>query len=299
MAISDNIGQRIRTERENLQMSREALCQDGLSLTVRQLVRIEKGESLPSLDKLEFIAKRLSLTLPELVADESLIIPDEYYEMKNALIKFPTYADAERANQKLQLIDEIYNKFFPILSEEELLTLDIIENVMNFYKNEKGPKTEEIFEDAFQQVLQKQKFSINDLIVLHYYFLQIHQKKFEGLDVFENLIQKLLNQPTTTDDAHNVCLIVALMDSATIYMLRENYQAILPVINEALQLVEKTQQQIYKPGLLFLKGKYYLYYKNDAASAETCYNEAILLASVLGDEILEQGLKEEKAKDGL
>ena len=29
------------------------------NLTVRQLIRIEKGESLPSLDKLSYIAKRL------------------------------------------------------------------------------------------------------------------------------------------------------------------------------------------------------------------------------------------------
>ena len=52
MNIKDSIGLRIKTERERQQMSREVLCLDGAELTVRQLIRIEKGESLPSLDRL-------------------------------------------------------------------------------------------------------------------------------------------------------------------------------------------------------------------------------------------------------
>ena len=52
MSIKNSIGLRIKTERESQQMSREVLCLDGKELTVRQLIRIEKGESLPSLDKL-------------------------------------------------------------------------------------------------------------------------------------------------------------------------------------------------------------------------------------------------------
>lgn len=43
MNIKDSIGLRIKTERERQQMSREVLCLDGVELTVRQLIRIEKG----------------------------------------------------------------------------------------------------------------------------------------------------------------------------------------------------------------------------------------------------------------
>lgn len=64
MNIKDSIGLRIKTERERQQMSREVLCLDGAELTVRQLIRIEKGESLPSLDKLSYIAKRLGKIWP-------------------------------------------------------------------------------------------------------------------------------------------------------------------------------------------------------------------------------------------
>ena len=132
MNIKDSIGLRIKTERERQQMSREVLCLDGAELTVRQLIRIEKGESLPSLDRLSYIAKRLGKSMTELLDQDNITIPDEYYEMKNRLIKFPTYRNPDRIKSKLTLIEEVYEKFFDILPEEELLTLDILENILSF-----------------------------------------------------------------------------------------------------------------------------------------------------------------------
>ena len=132
MSIKNSIGLRIKTERESQQMSREVLCLDGKELTVRQLIRIEKGESLPSLDKLSYIAKRLGKSMADLLDHDRIEIPDTYYEMKNRLIKFPTYGDKERVKQKLDLIEDVYDQFFDILPEEELLTLDILENILSF-----------------------------------------------------------------------------------------------------------------------------------------------------------------------
>ncbi|MDU5566050.1 MAG: helix-turn-helix domain-containing protein, partial [Streptococcus vestibularis] len=109
MSIKDSIGLRIKTERERQQMSREVLCLDGAELTVRQLIRIEKGESLPSLDRLSYIAKRLGKSMTDLLDHDKIEIPDTYYEMKNRLIKFPTYGDKERVKQKLDLIEDVYD----------------------------------------------------------------------------------------------------------------------------------------------------------------------------------------------
>ena len=57
--IKSEIGKKLRRLREEKGMTREVLCNDESELTVRQLVRIEKGESLPSLKKLEYIANML------------------------------------------------------------------------------------------------------------------------------------------------------------------------------------------------------------------------------------------------
>ena len=78
MSIKNSIGLRIKTERESQQMSREVLCLDGKELTVRQLIRIEKGESLPSLDKLSYIAKRLGKSMADLLEHDKIEIPDTY-----------------------------------------------------------------------------------------------------------------------------------------------------------------------------------------------------------------------------
>ena len=66
----------------------------------------------------------------------------------------------------MNLIEEVYEKFFELLPEEELLTLDILENILSFTSWEESPKVEEIYEDLFEQVKRKRKFSTNDLLVI-------------------------------------------------------------------------------------------------------------------------------------
>ena len=93
-----------------------------------------KGESLPSLDRLSYIAKRLGKNMADLLDHDNITIPDEYYEMKNRLIKFPTYRNPERIKAKLALNwGKSMRKFFELLPEEELLTLDILEKYFEFY----------------------------------------------------------------------------------------------------------------------------------------------------------------------
>ncbi|OLN82453.1 hypothetical protein BMI76_09055 [Streptococcus sp. 'caviae'] len=59
MAIKEDLGQRIKDKRNQQQLTQSLLCGDETKLTIRQLQRIEGGQSLPTLEKLEFIANRL------------------------------------------------------------------------------------------------------------------------------------------------------------------------------------------------------------------------------------------------
>lgn len=158
MSIKNSIGLRIKTERESQQMSREVLCLDGKELTVRQLIRIEKGESLPSLDKLSYIAKRLGKSMADLLDHDRIEIPDTYYEMKNRLIKFPTYGDKERIKQKLDLIEEALEEYFSILPEEELLTLELLENILSFTEHEKDLKQRKFLKMFFFKHNRKRSY---------------------------------------------------------------------------------------------------------------------------------------------
>ena len=297
--IKDSIGLRIKTERELQQMSREVLCLDGAELTVRQLIRIEKGESLPSLDKLSYIAKRLGKSMTELLDQDNITIPDEYYEMKNRLIKFPTYRNPERIKAKLALIEEVYEKFFELLPEEELLTLDILENILSFTSWEESPKVEEIYEDLFEQVKRKKKFSTNDLLVIDYYFFHLYGRKQYDKKLFERIVKRVLNQEIWTDDVYNIVLFNDLMAIAALKIFHNSFSDFLTVVDKALAVIEKSQFYSYKPSVFVLKAKYELLHKGNKKEAAENYDKAIMFASVLEDSVLEESIRAGKAADGL
>ena len=299
MNIKDSIGLRIKTERERQQMSREVLCLDGAELTVRQLIRIEKGESLPSLDRLSYIAKRLGKSMTELLDQDNITIPDEYYEMKNRLIKFPTYRNPDRIKSKLTLIEEVYEKFFDILPEEELLTLDILENILSFTSWEESPKVEEIYEDLFEQVKRKRKFSTNDLLVIDYYFFHLYGRKQYDKKLFERIIKRVLNQEIWTDDVYNIVLFNDLMAIAALKIFHNSFSDFLTVVDKALAVIEKSQFYSYKPSVFVLKAKYELLHKGNKKEAAENYDKAIMFASVLEDSVLEESIRAGKAADGL
>ncbi|MBS7053858.1 XRE family transcriptional regulator [Streptococcus salivarius] len=299
MNIKDSIGLRIKTERERQQMSREVLCLDGAELTVRQLIRIEKGESLPSLDKLSYIAKRLGKNMADLLDHDNITIPDEYYEMKNRLIKFPTYRNPERIKAKLALIEEVYEKFFELLPEEELLTLDILENILSFTNWEESPKVEEIYEDLFEQVKRKKKFSTNDLLVIDYYFFHLYGRKQFDKKLFERIVKRVLNQEIWTDDVYNIVLFNDLMAIAALKIFHNSFSDFLTVVDKALDVIEKSQFYSYKPSVFVLKAKYELLHKGNKKKAAENYDKAIMFASVLEDSVLEESIRAGKAADGL
>ena len=299
MSIKDSIGLRIKTERECQQMSREVLCLDGAELTVRQLIRIEKGESLPSLDKLSYIAKRLGKSMADLLDHDRIEIPDTYYEMKNRLIKVPTYGDKERVKQKLDLIEDVYNQFFDILPEEELLTLDILENILSFTSWEERPKVEEIYEDLFEQVKRKKKFSTNDLLVIDYYFYHLYGRKQYDKKIFDRIVDRVLKQNIPTDDAYNIALFNDLMAIAGLKISLESFKDFLTVIDKLLAVIEKSQFHNYKPGVYILEAKYELIHNGNKKKAAENYDKAIMFASVLEDSVLEEKTRAEKAADGL
>lgn len=299
MNIKDSIGLRIKTERERQQMSREVLCLDGAELTVRQLIRIEKGESLPSLDKLSYIAKRLGKNMTDLLDHANITIPDEYYEMKNRLIKFPTYRNPERIKAKLALIEEVYEKFFELLPEEELLTLDILENILSFTSWEESPKVEEIYEDLFEQVKRKKKFSTNDLLVIDYYFFHLYGRKQFDKKLFERIVKRVLNQEIWTDDVYNIVLFNDLMAIAALKIFHNSFSDFLTVVDKALDVIEKSQFYSYKPSVFVLKAKYELLHKGNKKKAAENYDKAIMFASVLEDSVLEESIRAGKAADGL
>ena len=295
--IKIEIGKRIREERERQGLTREQVCDTEEELTVKQLMRIELGRSLPTIVKLQYISDKLGVSLNYLLGETKLEIPEDYYQAKYKLMKSPVYGDSERIKKKLQDIEEIYEKYINILPEDELLTIDIIEKTLNFISEEKKEDLVEIvFEDYLNQVLKKEEYTLNDLLLIKYYSVQCQGSSYDKATI-EHFRMKLIKQRLQGDELSNVELLGALSAIAGIYVMHNDYKNMKTIVDKMYEVMHSIMQHSYQPGIAMLEAKYYLFYENNRDKASELYNKAILLAEAFGDQVFIKNLKIEMEKD--
>ena len=300
MQMSDDIkieiGKRIREERERQELTREQVCDSEDELTVKQLMRIELGRSLPTIVKLQYISDKLGVSLNYLLGETQIELPKEYYQTKYKLMKSPVYGDSQRIKKKLQDIEELYNNYIEILPEEELLAIDIIERTLKFMIMEEEDPIEEVFEDYFTQVLRKDKYSLNDLLLIKYYGFRCQICDYDK-EIVESFRCKLINQELQGEELVNVELLGALSTIAGIYVMHHDYRNMKTIVDKMHTVIDKTLQHAYKPAVLIFEAKYYLYFENDLDKAREIYNTATVLAEAFGDQVFIKNLKMEIEKD--
>ena len=295
--IKIEIGKRIREERERLGLTREQVCDTEEELTVKQLMRIELGRSLPTIVKLQYISDKLGVSLNYLLGETKLDIPEEYYQAKYKLMKSPVYGDSERIKKKLQDIEDLYDNYIDILPEDELLTIDIIERTLNFISEEKKEDLVEIvFEDYLNQVLKKEEYTLNDLLLIKYYSVQCQGSSYDKATI-EHFRMKLIKQRLQGDELSNVELLGALSAIAGIYVMHHDYKNMKTIVDKMYEVMHSIMQHSYQPGIAMLEAKYYLFYENNRDKATDLYNKAILLAEAFGDQVFIKNLKIEIEKD--
>ena len=294
--IKIEIGKRIREERERLGLTREQVCDTEEELTVKQLMRIELGRSLPTIVKLQYISDKLGVSLNYLLGETKLDIPEEYYQAKYKLMKSPVYGDSERIKKKLQDIEEIYEKYIDILPEDELLTIDIIERTLNFMTEGEEDAIETIFEDYLNQVLKKEEYTLNDLLLIKYYAFRCQVGDYDK-EIVESFRCKLINQELQGEELVNVELLGALSTIGGIYVMHHDYRNMKTIVDKMHTVIDKTLQHAYKPAVLIFEAKYYLFYENNRDKAAELYNTATVLAEAFGDQVFIKNLKMEIQKD--
>ena len=295
--IKIEIGKRIREERERQGLTREHVCDTEEELTVKQLMRIELGRSLPTIVKLQYISDKLGVSLNYLLGETKLDIPEDYYQAKYKLMKSPVYGDLERIKKKLQDIEDLYDNYIDILPEDELLTIDIIERTLNFISEEKKEDLVEIvFEDYLNQVLKKEEYTLNDLLLIKYYSVQCQGSSYDKATI-EHFRMKLIKQRLQGDELSNVELLGALSAIAGIYVMHHDYKNMKTIVDKMYEVMHSIMQHSYQPGIAMLEAKYYLFYENNRDKANELYNKAILLAEAFGDQVFIKNLKMEMEKD--
>ena len=295
--IKIEIGKRIREERERQGLTREHVCDTEEELTVKQLMRIELGRSLPTIVKLQYISDKLGVSLNFLLGETKLDIPEDYYHAKYKLMKSPVYGDSERIKKKLQDIEDLYDNYIDILPEDELLTIDIIERTLNFISEEKKEDLVEIvFEDYLNQVLKKEEYTLNDLLLIKYYSVQCQGSSYDKATI-EHFRMKLIKQRLQGDELSNVELLGALSAIAGIYVMHHDYKNMKTIVDKMYEVMHSIMQHSYQPGIAMLEAKYYLFYENNRDKANELYNKATVLAEAFGDQVFIKNLKMEMEKD--
>ena len=294
--IKVEIGKRIREERERQGLTREQVCDTEEELTVKQLMRIELGRSLPTIVKLQYISDKLGVSLNYLLGETKLDIPEDYYKAKYKLMKSPVYGDPERIKKKLKDIEELYDNYIEILPEDELFAIDIIERTLNFMVMEEDSLIESVFEDYLTQALKKEAYSLNDLLLISYYAFRCQDYDYDK-ERIEKFRHKLIKQELQGDELFNVELIGALSAIAGIYVMHHDYKEMKSVVDKMYVLIDKTLQQAYKPAVLVFEAKYYLFYENNRDKATELYNTATVLAEAFGDQVFIKNLKMEINND--
>ena len=294
--IKIKIGKRIREERERQGLTREQVCDTEEELTVKQLMRIELGRSLPTIVKLQYISDKLGVSLNFLLGETKLDIPEDYYHAKYKLMKSPVYGDSERIKKKLQDIEDLYDNYIDILPEDELLTIDIIERTLNFMTKGEEDAIETIFEDYLTQVLKKEAYSLNDLLLIKYYTFKCQVGDYDE-EIVESFRCKLINQELQGEELVNVELLGALSTIGGIYVMHHDYRNMKTIVDKMHTVIDKTLQHAYKPAVLIFEAKYYLFYENNRDKAAELYNTATVLAEAFGDQVFIKNLKMEIKKD--
>lgn len=295
--IKIEIGKKIREERERQGLTREQVCDTEEEITVKQLMRIELGRSLPTIVKLQYISDRLDVSLNYLLGETDIDIPEEYYQSKYKLMKSPVYGDIVRIKKKQEAIEELYEKYIEILPEDELLAIDIIERTLNFIaEGEEEDLVEIVFEDYLNQVLKKEQYTLNDLLLIKYYSVQCQSSSYDE-SMIENFRKKLIKQRLQGDELTNVELLGALSAIAGIYVMHHEYEHMKSLVDKMYEIIHSIMQHSYQPGITMLEAKYYLYYEKNKKKAKELYRLAIILAESFGDEVLIKNLKIEKDKD--
>ena len=294
--IKIEIGKRIREERERQGLTREHVCDTEEELTVKQLMRIELGRSLPTIVKLQYISDKLGVSLNYLLGETKLDIPEDYYKAKYKLMKSPVYGDPERIKKKLKDIEELYDNYIEFLPEEELLAIDLLEKSLDFMIREEDSIIEYVFEDYLTQALKKETYSLNDLLLISHYAYRCQDSNYDK-GIIDEFRRKLIKQELQGEELFNIELMGALTSIAGIYVMHHDYKDMKSVVDKLYEIMHSCMQHSYQPGIIVFEAKYYLFYENNRDKATELYNTATVLAEAFGDQVFIKNLKMEMKKD--
>ncbi len=297
----NELGDKVRLLREERGLSRPVFCGDESELSVRQLVRIEKGEFRPTIKTLEYIADRLEIPSYVLMPDYKEL-PKRYQELKYFLLHHPDYGDKELQEQKEEYFDEIFECFYDDLPRDEKVLVDCLQAIDEVRATDNEQYGIALLDESFEELWNQREFSFSDLLKIRLYFLcsYLENIKKGQLSISEQqklqlMFQKVCNnvENSSTDDLFLVRdVLFAGLGSCELLNDLELFKLAVEKLN---WISEKTRDFQKQPIVLMVEWKYYI--QTDYDTAKQKYEEAKMMARMFGNEKLIVSLDKEWSED--
>ena len=297
----NELGEKVRILREEKGLSRPVFCGDESELSVRQLVRIEKGEFRPTIKTLEYIADRLEIPSYVLMPDYKEL-PKRYQELKYFLLHHPDYGDKELQEQKEEYFDEIFENFYDDLPRDEKMIVDCLQAIDEVRATDNEQYGIALLDESFEELWNQREFSFSDLLKIRLYFLcsYLENIKKGQLSISEQqklqlMFQKVCNnvEKSGTDDLFLVRdVLFAGLGSCELLNDLELFKLAVEKLN---WISEKTRDFQKQPIVLMVEWKYYI--QTDYDTAKQKYEEAKMMARMFGNEKLIVSLDNEWSED--
>lgn len=297
----NDLGDKVRLLREEKGLSRPVFCGDESELSVRQLVRIEKGEFRPTIKTLEYIADRLEIPSYVLMPDYKEL-PKRYQELKYFLLHHPDYGDKELQEQKEEYFDEIFENFYDDLPRDEQMIVDCLQAIDEVRATDNEQYGIALLDESFEELWNQREFSFSDLLKIRLYFLcsYLENIKKGQLSIREQqklqlMFQKVCNnvENSSTDDLFLVRdVLFAGLGSCELLNDLELFKLAVEKLN---WISEKTRDFQKQPIVLMVEWKYYI--QTDYDTAKQKYEEAKMMARMFSNEKLIVSLDNEWAED--
>ena len=297
----NELGEKVRILREEKGLSRPVFCGDESELSVRQLVRIEKGEFRPTIKTLEYIADRLEIPSYVLMPDYKEL-PKRYQELKYFLLHHPDYGDKELQEQKEEYFDEIFECFYDDLPRDEKMIVDCLQAIDEVRATDNEQYGIALLDESFEELWNQREFSFSDLLKIRLYFLCSYlenikkgQLSINEQQKLQSMFQKVCNnvENNGTDDLFLVRdVLFAGLGSCELLNDLELFKLAVEKLN---WISEKTRDFQKQPIVLMVEWKYYIHTDYDTAKQK--YEEAKMMARMFGNEKLIVSLDNEWSED--
>ncbi|AMA69769.1 TPA: transcriptional regulator Rgg4/ComR [Streptococcus pyogenes] len=297
----EHFGGKVKVLRLEKRISHEDLCGDESELSVRQLARIELGQSIPSLSKVIFIAKALNVSVGYLTDGADLELPKRYKELKYLILRTPTYMDDGKLQVREEQFDEIFEDYYDKLPEEEKIIIDCLQATLDTLLSENTNFGIDLLQEYFNQIKTKVRFRQNDLILLELYLAYLD---IEGMDgqysdkiFYDSLLDNLSEQFEQFELDELFIVNKIIIDISSLSLKNNRLDNLEKAIEMSQKIMAKIQDWNRMPILKLIEWKYFLIKQKDIIKAEQSFMKACLFAQMTADQYLENKLIQEWEKD--